>query len=152
MRIVRDPSWNFYSQTLLEFHLPDILTVDLRRQVSVRTKKAFVGAGLSHPFAVLTACNPRGCSIDASANAGKTADLEQDLRVRGAVALPADGVSPDGKHREPGFAVGMSLDEATRLARRYDQSAFFWFDGERFWIMPALVRTDPIYLPKAVPE
>ena len=148
MNTTEDPSWKFYTETLLEFLLPDSFIVDLRQEVTTQEKAEFVRVGLKHRFAVLTACNPRDCSTDDRRNARRTAKLERDLRVGDVVVLPADGISPEGRHREPGFAVGLAIDRATGIARRYDQSAFFWFDGKRFWIMPVLVQAKPIALPR----
>lgn len=147
MKSTEDPSWKLYTETLLRFWLPESFIVDLRQQVINREKAEFVRAGLRASFAILTAYNPRGCSTDDRTNTRKTAELEQDLRARDIVVLAADGMSTDGCHAEPGFAVALKLDEATSIARHYEQSAFFWFDGERFWIMPALVQAEPVLLP-----
>ncbi len=147
MKSTEDPSWKLYTETLLRFRLHESFIVDLRQQVMSRQKVAFVRAGLRASFAILTAYNPRGCLTDDRTNARKTAELEQDLRARAKVVLPADGMSTDGFHAEHGFAVALKLDEAASIARRYEQSAFFWFDGERFWVMPALVQAEPVLLP-----
>ncbi len=147
MNSSEDPSWKCYAETRLRLWLPETFIVDLRQQVTTRHKVEFGRAGLTAPFAVLTAYNPRGCLTDDTTNASKTADLERDLRARDMVVFPVDGMSPEGDHAEPGFAAALELDDATSVACRYEQSAFFWFDGERFWIMPALVRTKPVPLP-----
>ena len=65
----------------------------------------------------------------------------------GATVIPADGVSPDGMHREKGWVATIPLTQAKTLAKNYGQAAFFWFDGDQFWIMPALVQAEPIALP-----
>ncbi len=43
----------------------------------------------------------------------------------------------------------MAQEEAIALARELEQVAIFWFDGERFWIVGALVETDPLMLPRS---
>jgi hypothetical protein len=43
----------------------------------------------------------------------------------------------------------MPRQEAVILARQLDQVAIFWFDGQRFWIVGAMVETDPIMLPRS---
>jgi hypothetical protein len=39
--------------------------------------------------------------------------------------------------------------KAIELARELEQVAIFWFDGKRFWILGALLDTDPIELPRS---
>lgn len=142
-----DPSWLFYPQTLLELSLPAKFSVDLRKQITSEEKNILTSAGLTRSFAVLTACDPKGYTVSEITNAKRTADLERELRTMQSVIVPANGISPDCRHTESGFAVDLALDQATEIARRYDQSAFFWFDGEQFWIMPALIVQQPIPLP-----
>jgi hypothetical protein len=48
---------------------------------------------------------------------------------------PADGVSPDGTHREDGLAVWVSEAEARSIAHDFDQLAYFWFDSHRVWMV-----------------
>jgi hypothetical protein len=43
----------------------------------------------------------------------------------------------------------MPQEDAIALARELEQVAIFWFDGERFWIVGALVETDPLMLPRS---
>ena len=101
------------------------------------------------PFAVLTAANPRGRLVDGRQNARRDRRLMTALAMMGRSCLRADGVSPDGAHRERGVAAMLRQREAAELARRYGQSAYFWFDGEAFWLVGALVRAEPIPLPPA---
>jgi hypothetical protein len=62
---------------------------------------------------------------------------------------PVTGASPDGVHREEGFAVWVSRDRARDLAARYEQTAFFWFDGQEFWVVPTSVDFPAVRLPAA---
>jgi hypothetical protein len=43
----------------------------------------------------------------------------------------------------------MPQDKAIELARQLEQVAIFWFDGRRFWILGALVESDPLMLPRS---
>ena len=43
----------------------------------------------------------------------------------------------------------MPQDKAVELAREMEQVAIFWFDARRFWILGALVETDPLTLPRS---
>jgi hypothetical protein len=43
----------------------------------------------------------------------------------------------------------MPRGEALELAKELEQVALFWFDGQRFWILGALVETDPVMLPRS---
>ena len=38
---------------------------------------------------------------------------------------------------------------ALDLARELEQVAIFWFDGQHFWILGAIVETDPLMLPRS---
>src|SRR5207253_2619646 len=98
-------------------------------------------------FAVVTPCDPRGTRVADGSNAIRVSALHASLMRRGCDFVPADGVSPDGLHRESGFAVDLLLEEAVTLARSLEQSALFWFDGEAFWVVPALVAGGAVRLP-----
>lgn len=113
------------------------LVVDLARPVAPQQREA-LRALLGGPFAVVTACNPNGHTADAAENARRTAGLEAELTRRGCSFVRADGRSPDGAHRERGVAVAMSLTAARNLARTYQQEAYYWFDGDSFWLLGAL--------------
>jgi hypothetical protein len=59
----------------------------------------------------------------------------------------ADGESPDGRHRERGFAIAMGRGDAATLARSHGQLALYWFDGEAFWIDDVRTTRPPQRLP-----
>ncbi len=42
----------------------------------------------------------------------------------------------------------MEQKMAIDVARELDQVAIFWFDGNRFWILGAIVQADPLMLPR----
>jgi hypothetical protein len=133
-----DPRWHRYPETILEFEVSGARRIDLRRQLDSEARSLLRTAGLSRPFAVVTACNPRGRQLDDGANSLRCQALEEELAKRGIARTRADGVSADGSHREQGWALVLPFADACRLAARYQQSAIFWFDAERFWIVPVL--------------
>lgn len=62
--------------------------------------------------------------------------------------MNVDACSPDRSHCECSVAVVMEQKKALDLARELEQVAIFWFDGKRFWILGAIVESDPLMLPK----
>jgi hypothetical protein len=138
-------AWGAYPETVLTFPEADVV-IDLRRPVTPAMRRELARIGLAGPFGVVTACNPLGSLLDEAANRRLTALLAS--RVAGYGPLhPAHGSSPDGRHREPGWAVVAPPDEVRRLAAAFLQNAIFWYDGERFSIVPVLAEGDPTPLP-----
>jgi hypothetical protein len=95
----------------------------------------------------MTAFDPRGENLSAAENEIRMQELDRRLRSRGYGVARVDACSPDRSHCECSVAVMMPQDEALDLAREMEQVAIFWFDGSRFWILGALVETDPLMLP-----
>lgn len=141
-----DSRWDTYPDTIVEIHASPPLRVDLRRAVAPAVAEHLRALGLGAAWAVVTAHNP-GHIVAYEDNARRDRELAADVKILGAPTLRADGVSPDGAHREPGVAIALSQREAVELAKRFGQSAIFWFDGEGFWLIPALVGDAPIGLP-----
>lgn len=77
-------------------------------------------------FAIVTAWNPRGMTIDATANRKADEVLHRELEELGLSPFRATGCSPDLSHREPGWAVVISKVEAIALGRRHRQLAVWW--------------------------
>jgi hypothetical protein len=144
-----DPSWSHYPETVLHFHARNGFTVDLRSPLSAHVRDQLSTLGASNQFAVVTASNPFGGVIGDSENEKRHTTLRVELEDAGIVNMPATGASPDGVHREEGFAVWISRDRARDLAARYDQTAFFWFDGQEFWVVPTAVDEPAVQLPVA---
>jgi hypothetical protein len=78
--------------------------------------------------AFVTACNPHGRKIDEAANAVRQAELERELNLRGLGHLDGEGGHPAGGWpAEASFLVlGIALEEAKELGRRYRQNAVVW--------------------------
>jgi len=139
--------WETYPDTVLELGSDRKVSIDLRQIVNPDTRQRLKNIEIETPFAVLTACNPFERHASEEENGRRTGELGEELRAIGVLVTSADGISSDAKHREAGYAVSIPLARAKALAERYGQAAFFWFDGEKFWIMPALVQAEPIQLP-----
>lgn len=146
------PAPDAWSRTVLAFAPAAAegprLEVDLGLEPPSDLPERLARLGLAGPFAVVTAHNPAGdpdtgaAAVDGPANAARTARLLDALASRGLPApARAEGRSPDGAHREPGFAVPLSEPEALELARAFDQAGIYWWDGASFWIVPAMPGT-----------
>jgi len=87
---------------------------------------------LPGPFAIVTAWNPGLERPSREVNEARNRALLAEVERRGLVWAPAEGRSPDGRHREPSFAVFVdSLEDGLALARKFGQAAICWFDGEK---------------------
>lgn len=139
-------SWPSYLDTQLRFPDAD-LTIDLRRPVSAPARTTLQALGLAGPFAIVTACNPRGRLLDAAANRRLALLLDLAVRDRFPGARSAHGLSPDGRHAEPGWALPAPRAEAARLAAQFFQEAMFWYEDGAFWIVPVLGRDREVRLP-----
>ena len=77
--------------------------------------------------AFITACNPFSRKLDEATNAARQAKLAQELAQRGLGFVTGEGKHPCDDWAEPSFlAMGLSLEEAKELGRRYDQNAVVW--------------------------
>jgi hypothetical protein len=142
-------AWEPYPDTVL--HFENGLRADLRLVPPHALARQLADLGLAGPFAVITACNPLGTRLDEAGNRRLAALLAGVVRERYPDARPAEGRSPDGRHREPGWALAIPLAEATRLAADFFQNALFWYDGERFSIVPVLAPGQRLALPAKAP-
>jgi hypothetical protein len=142
-----DERWTRYADTVLVFD--DGARIDLRKAVGDRELHTLAERGLAAPFAVITAYNPCGEMIRDEANATRQTALLSALRAGGWHVIPVTGASPAGSHRERSAAVIMPEEDAKQLAIRFDQDAYFWFDGRSFSIRGASRCVEPIGLPAA---
>lgn len=146
MKPGQDPGWESYCVTVLEFGAPNWLRIDLAQEVGRSAQRELGERGLT-PCGIVTACNPRGQRSSPEQNEARAVDAERELAARGVSFVRADGVSPDGNHRERGVALRLPKEEVVTLARAWEQSAIYWWDGRYFWIEPVLVESPPILLP-----
>ena len=144
-----DPDWNRYPETVLSFSTQPPIEVDLREIPADYVLAQLRTVGFSEPFAILTAFDPRGKNLSSEENEQRKRALDQRLAASGYRFAQVDSCSPDRSHCECSVAVVMPQEKALDLARELEQVAIFWFDGKRFWILGAVVETDPIMLPSS---
>lgn len=145
----RDPDWPRYPETILDFATAPPVQIDLREIPSDSAVATLKVAGWGDPFAIVTAFDPRGENLSKAENEKRMRDLDERLRSTGYRFVHVDCCSPDSSHCECSVAVLMPQEKAIDLARELEQVAIFWFDGRRFWILGALVETDPLMLPRS---
>jgi len=144
-----DPDWPRYPETILRFSFEPALEIDLRAVPSEDALSRLQAAGFGAPFAVLTAFDPRGQDLSRAQNEERKRDLDRRLEQLGYQFVDVDACSPDRSHCECSVAVVMGQAAAIDLARELEQVAIFWFDGKQFWIMGAIVKADPLMLPRS---
>jgi hypothetical protein len=144
-----DPDWPRYPETILTFSTTPSVEIDLREVTSDTTLTSLRTIGLGKPFAVLTAFDPRGHDLSREQNEERRRDLKEKLTRNGYRLVEVDACSPDRSHCECSVAVVMPQQDAIALARELEQVAIFWFDGTRFWILGAIVESDPLMLPRS---
>ena len=144
-----DPDWPKYPETILSFATTPKIEIDLRQIPSEAALAQLKTVGLNAPFAIMTAFDPRGEDLPEPENQKRKQALDKRIAASGYKFVNVDCCSPDRSHCECSVAVVMSQEEAIDLARQLEQVAIFWFDGERFWIVGALVKTDPLMLPRS---
>lgn len=84
------------------------------------------------PFAIITAHNPGSRRLSDEENARRHRELERLLRGRGYDLAPSVNRSPEGDWVEEGLAVlGIGLEEALDIGRRFGQNAIVYGQGER---------------------
>jgi hypothetical protein len=143
-----DPSWSHYSKTILAIRCGEKrLDVDLRALVVDDVRRELRDLGTRPSFGVVTAANPDGRKATAGENETRYAHLRAQIAAEDYSSCEADGLSPDGSHRERGFVVWGAMEEVRALAGKYEQTAFFWFDGESFWLVATGGKPEPIKLP-----
>jgi Protein of unknown function (DUF3293) len=144
----RDPDWPKYAETIVTFSTDPPIEVDLRDTPSHSTIASLRAAGFGTAFAIVTAFDPEGRDLPEEENEQRMRALDLRLSASGYAFVRADCCSPDHTHCEGSVAVIMPREEALDLARELEQVAIFWFDGEKFWILGAIVDTDPVMLPR----
>ncbi len=102
-------------------------------QKVVRAELARLNAlGLGATFAVVTPCNPMGRTLDADENTHRVELMRKELQSAGIRHVRADGWSLHGSHVEQGFACAVDGADAEALARRWEQEAWWWWNGDLF--------------------
>ncbi len=144
-----DPDWPRYPETILSFSTTPAVEIDLREIPPRHVLARLDAAGFGQPFAILTAFDPRGRDLSPAENEKRKRELDERLTAGGYKFAQVDACSPDRTHCECSVAVVMPQEQAVDLARELEQVAIFWFDGKRFWIIGAIVESDPLMLPRS---
>lgn len=85
----------------------------------------------------ITACNPQSHKLDDATNAARQTELAKELTQRRLSLIEGEGKHPSSGWAEPSYLVlGLSLDEAKELGRRYEQNAMVWCGADA---VPVLV-------------
>lgn len=143
-----DPDWPRYPETILTFATQPSFEIDLRQIPSESALAMLKAAELGDPFAIITAFDPRGQDLSPAENEERRRALDRRLTASGYRFERVDCCSPDRSHCEGSVAVAMRQEDAVALAKELRQVAIFWFDGQRFWVLGALVDTDALMLPR----
>jgi hypothetical protein len=154
-----DEAWAKYPNTILELHADPVVRIDLRSQVSAGARARLAQLGLQ-TFAVLTAENPDGEEPQEAPsepaerrrerdNQRRLSALERALQTERIFHVATTAHSADGEHAETCFAIELDARAARRWARRFSQLAYFFFDGQRFWLHPGTLEREPLALPRA---
>jgi hypothetical protein len=141
-----DPGWASYADAILRLHGTPAVEVDLAQPVAVKARAAFASAGLDGPFGLVTPCNPRGQGASPHTNETLLARFLAELDAAGKRYVRADGLSRERRHVEQGVALAWPRADVVALARKWDQSAIYWWDGAAFWVVGALTHTAPMRL------
>ena len=144
-----DPDWPRYPETVLTFATRPPVEIDLREIPSESALSQLRAAGFGKAFAVVSAFDPEGKNLSAAENEQRKRELNRRLFSAGYQFVDVDACSPDRSHCECSAAVTMPQQKALDLARELRQVGIFWFDGKRFWILGALVESDPLMLPRS---
>lgn len=72
-------------------------------------------------------------------NLKRNALLEIDLRKLTDSIQPVVCSGQDGRWQEAGFAAVISLEQACRLARKWQQNAIYWVEGGQLMLVPVLM-------------
>ncbi len=86
-------------------------------------------------FGVVTACNPMGVTVEASANEELDRDLGLSLLGQGVPHFRVTGGSRDMSHAEPGYGCVVDRGRIVELGRQWNQEAVFWVRGDRLFLV-----------------
>ena len=84
---------------------------------------------LPKAFAIITAHNPMNRVMTPRINRKADLRLKRLLERKLLPHFRATGMSPDGTHAEPGWAVETTLPIALAITRRYKQFALWWIEN-----------------------
>ncbi|HEY3933410.1 MAG TPA: DUF3293 domain-containing protein [Gemmatimonadales bacterium] len=127
----------------MRFRTTPPVEIDLATQVSAAARRSLATVGLDGTFGLATPCNPMGRRTDDTTNGNRLIRFLAELDAAGKRYVRVDGCSPDGSHVEPGVALAWPQGDVVALARKWEQSAIYWWDGATFWVIGALTQSAP---------
>jgi hypothetical protein len=80
---------------------------------------------LPSSFCIVTAWNPRGETASLHENRQRDVELRNFLDGKSIPRTRITGISEDGSHGEPGWAVACSVDSGLALGKQFDQEAIY---------------------------
>jgi len=86
-------------------------------------------------FGIVTAVNPGSLALSAGANRIRDRALQAQLVASGRPFVEIWGCSPDLRYRERSWAVWAEMADIIDLGRRHEQSAVFFVDDDRLWLV-----------------
>lgn len=143
-----DPDWGRYAETILMFSEQPGMKIDLRETLSSQARSYFESIGFPQTFAILTAHDPLGHDLTPDENRQRQMKLEAELTAAKIHFVRVDACSTDREHCECSLAIDVDQAQALGIAKAYEQMAIFWYDGEAVWLLGAMVKSDPIRLPR----
>lgn len=140
MRPEDDPGWASYHATVLVFPGQGGGRIDLAHPPGSAGLALLQVAGLPGPFGLVTPENPRGQPTSPAVNQQR---WEAFRAGPAGAAVQVDGVNAGASHRERGVALRWRREDVIALAREWQQSAIYWWDGCAFWLVGALTCHPP---------
>lgn len=136
MKAIDQSTINAYMETdyCVSSEPPFILRVGVPNEQLVKLyKQSKIRSGT-----FITACNPFSQNVGEIINAARQAELAKDLSQRSLTFFESIGKHPSGDwNGEPSyFVLGLSLEAAKALGKKYDQNAIVWCGADA---MPELV-------------
>ena len=90
-----------------------------------------------HPtrFAIVTAYNPDGITIEKAQNHIADQELSNEIAALGWSSFRVTGMSSDATHQEPGWGINCSEKEGINLGKQFKQEAIFWVSDDRITLI-----------------
>ena len=110
--------------------------IDYMKNESAYSRAIFETAQPSFPeaFAIITAYNPDGIDHAVEENEAFNRLLQREITKRhhsSCSSFEITGKSVCGSHKEPGWGLSCSLEEAIDLGRLFRQEAIFWINTDK---------------------
>jgi hypothetical protein len=86
-------------------------------------------------FAVITGFATTGEIWSEEKNQAADSALQAELVALSIWSCRVTGVSPDGRHREPGWAADIDLSAAQNIGAAFKQDAIYWVDGDNLSVV-----------------